>query len=112
MMPPWADALGVAVTVCDREGRIVYMNAASQRVFASQGGAALIGRSLLDCHPDPARSKVATLLAEGGTNAYTIEKNGQRKLIWQGPWHADGEVAGLVEISIPLPADLPHFVRG
>ena len=44
-------------------------------------------------------------------NAYTIEKNGIKKLIYQTPWFMDGKFSGLVEISLPLPEELPHFIR-
>jgi hypothetical protein len=27
------------------------------------------------------------------------------------PWYQDGEFAGVVEISIPIPDELPHFDR-
>jgi len=101
-----------AVTVCDAEGIIVYMNDKSQLTFASYGGAGLIGRSLLECHPEPARSRLAALLAEQKSNAYTIEKNGLRKLIYQSPWYAEGAFAGLVELSLEIPEDMPHFKRG
>ncbi len=45
-------------------------------------------------------------------NAYTIEKNGVRKLIYQSPWYRGGEFAGYIELSLPVPADMPHFDRG
>ncbi len=77
----------------------------------SDGGLELIGRNLLDCHPEPARSKTQSLLESHGTNVYTIEKRGVRKLIFQAPWYLDGEFAGLVELAFELPAVLPHFVR-
>lgn len=107
----WIESLPAAVTVCDREGVILEMNEAACRAFAKDGGAALIGRNVLDCHPAPARAKLAALLAAGETNCYTIEKNGARKLIYQAPWYKDGACAGLVEIAIPLPAEIPNYVR-
>jgi SpoVK/Ycf46/Vps4 family AAA+-type ATPase len=51
------------------------------------------------------------LLASGQLNVYTIEKGGQKKLIYQAPWYVDGEYRGLVELALPLPDQLPHFVR-
>ena len=50
-----------------------------------------------------------TRIASG--DAYTIEKGGQKKLIYQAPWYVDGEYRGLVELALPLPDTLPHFVR-
>ena len=49
------------------------------------GGQALVGRNLRDCHPEPSRTKLQTLLASGKMNAYTIEKGGGKKLIYQAP---------------------------
>jgi transcriptional regulator with PAS, ATPase and Fis domain len=108
----WVRAFPGAVTVCDRDGIILEMNERSLAVFTEDGGAALIGTNALDCHPEPSRSKLAALLASGKTNVYTVEKRGVKKLIYQAPWYRDGAFAGFVELSLEIPADLPHFVRG
>ena len=55
---------------------------------------------------------VSSLLATGGSNAYTIEKQGVHKVIYQTAWKKDSKVAGIVEISMITPADMPHYVRG
>ena len=107
----WSEAFPYPVTVCNTHGTIVYMNQASIQQFAGEGGERLVETNLLDCHPEPARSKLEKMLRSGESNSYTTEENGQRKLIVQAPWRQDGLYAGLVEISIPLPADLPHFIR-
>jgi PAS domain-containing protein len=109
----WTEEAPLAITVCDREGRVLEMNARSDATFARDGGrAALLGASLLDCHPGAARDKLAALLASPERNVYSIEKAGVRKLIYQCPWYAGGAPAGLVELSLPIPATFPHFVRG
>ena len=110
-MKNWKDGVGFAITVCDTEGKIIEMNDKSAATFAKGGGKELLGKSLLDCHPEPSRSKVKKMLAEPFTNVYTIEKNGVKKLIYQAPWFADGKPAGLVELSLEIPAEIPHFVR-
>ncbi len=107
----YLDEAPFAVTVCDEKGVIVYMNEKSKTTFASYGGGALVGSSLSDCHPEAARNKLLTLLKEQKSNAYTIEKNGKRKMIYQSPWYVAGAFAGLVEISLELPDELPHFRR-
>ena len=56
--------------------------------------------------------KMKKIIATGEPNVYTISKNGMKKIIWQGTWEKDGQVAGLVEISIPLPESMPHYDRG
>jgi hypothetical protein len=108
-MKNWKDGVNFAITVCDADGKILEMNAKASATFAKSGGEA--GKSLLDCHPEPARTKLKKMLAAPFTNAYTIEKNGVKKLIYQTPWLQNGEPAGLVELSLELPEELPHFVR-
>jgi transcriptional regulator with PAS, ATPase and Fis domain len=110
-LPEWVHEFPAAVTVCDQAGIILYMNDRSQRAFAREGGLSLIGRNLLDCHPEPARSKLAELLATAQSNSYTIEKNGVHKFIHQAPWYHNNVFQGLVELSMEIPAHLPHFVR-
>lgn len=51
------------------------------------------------------RGIIQRLLADGGTNAYTIEKNGVRKMIYQTAWRVDGIAGGLAEISMDALAE-------
>ena len=80
---PWADEVDCAVTVCDTEGVILYMNEKARATFAKHGD--LIGRNLFDCHV--------------------------RKMIYQTAWKEHGEIRGLVEISMEIPAEMPHYIR-
>lgn len=107
----WAEGLPAAVTATDLAGTIVYMNARAQETFAADGGQALVGKSVFDCHPAAAREKMRALYAAPTPNHYTVQKRGQKKIIHQLPWFADGRFAGVVEISVPIPAELPHFDR-
>lgn len=108
----WIREFPAAVTVCDPTGIILEMNNRAQETFAADGGADLIGRNVLECHPEPSRTQLTGMLAERTTNAYTIEKNGVHKLIYQSPWFEGGEYRGFVELSLVIPATLPHRVRG
>jgi len=110
-MMNYFDEINAAVTVCDTEGTIIYMNDRSATVFEKEGGKELVGKSLFDCHPEPALTKVKELLANGSTNIYTIEKNGVKKIIYQSPWLIESKIGGMVELSIEIPAEMPHFVR-
>ena len=107
----WIEGFPVSVTVCDTEGRILEMNERSREVFAADGGAALVGTNVLDCHPEPSRSKLAGMMRDRRTNVYTIQKKGKKKLIYQAPWHRDGVYAGFVELAFEIPWDMPHFDR-
>lgn len=103
--------MDVAVTVCAADGEILDMNDKSRKTFLKPGREELIGQNVLDCHPEPARSKLADMLASPRNNAYTIEKNGVRKLIFQTPWYEDGRFGGFIELSMEIPAEMPHYVR-
>jgi transcriptional regulator with PAS, ATPase and Fis domain len=107
----WLDGIAVAATVCDRRGVCLYLNRQAAEMFAKTGGRGLVGKNLLDCHEDPARSRFAAQLESPTRNTYTIEKDGVRKIIHQVPWYAEGAFAGVVELSFELPAEMPHFVR-
>lgn len=100
----------IAITVCDKNGKILEMNDKSVSTFV-KSGVSLIGQNLLDCHPEPARSKLLNLLETHQVNAYTIEKNGVKKLIYQMPWYDNGDFAGYVELSMEIPMEMPHYVR-
>lgn len=106
----WADDVDYAVTICDADCRIIYMNRRSRDTFC-KNGEDLIGNNLMDCHPEHAQKIIRRLLTEGGSNAYSITKNGKKKLIFQSAWKFDGKIAGLVETSMVLPPDMPHFDR-
>ena len=107
----WIRDFPAAITVCDAAGIILALNDRACAAFADDGGAALIGTNVLACHPEPARTKLAALLESGTLNVYTIEKNGVRKLIFQSPWYDEGRYAGFVELSLPIPREMPHFIR-
>ena len=110
-MHEWIKDFNVSITVCDREGIITEMNEKACKTFAAYGGKDLIGKSMYDKHPEHCNVVIREMMETGRTNAYTIEKNGVRKLIYQEPWLVDGKIAGLVEMSLEIPMDLPHHAR-
>lgn len=64
-------------------------------------------------HNERSKGIIARILEKGDTNAYTIEKKGIRKMIYQTAWRReDGTVGGIIELSMPIPAEMPHYVRG
>ena len=108
---PWVKDLQGMVTACDENGIIISMNEAAVRMFNDRGGEKLLGTSIFDCHPEPARSKLKALMESRQKNVYTIQKNGLRKLIFQTPWYCDGQYAGYVELDLEIPWEMPHFNR-
>ncbi len=107
----WVREFPGAITVTDRAGTILELNDAAAEAFRKDGGQRLVGSDVLDCHPEPARTKLQAIMALRSANVYTIEKQGKRKLIYQSPWYRDGEYAGFVELSLDIPWEMPHFVR-
>jgi transcriptional regulator with PAS, ATPase and Fis domain len=107
----WLDHIEAGVTVCDREGVILFMNAHSAESFKDQGGKELVGKSLYGCHLETSNRWIREMMRDGASNVYTIEKNGKKKFIWQAPWREDGVCKGLIEIHMPIPAEIPHFNR-
>ena len=104
---PWSDTLKTcAITVCDLDGVVLYQNKRSVEVNGN-----VRGKSMMPCHSARSREIINRLISNGENNAYTIEKRGLRKLIYQTPWYESGEVAGLVEFSLEIPAEIPHYVR-
>jgi transcriptional regulator with PAS, ATPase and Fis domain len=111
-MNDWIKEAPIAVTVCDETGKITEMNQRSAKTFEKYGGLSLIGSDLLACHSEPSKIKLKKMLTTAGApNAYTIEKNGVKKLIYQFASQKNGKPAGLVELSLEIPMDMPHFIR-
>lgn len=107
----WAEEFKGAITICDTEGIIIYMNQYSVQQFLKYGGEKLLGTNLIDCHPEPSKTKLKQMLAEQSDNMYTTEKNGIKTMIIQRPWTLNNEFKGLIEISFILDAELPNFLR-
>lgn len=111
-MNSWLEEDGAAITICDLNGIIVYMNERSRKAFSKYDDSGVfVGSSLVECHPEPSRTKLLSMLKEPQVNVYTIEKNGIKKLIRQSPWYRDGVFSGVVEISFEIPFKMAHHTR-
>ena len=104
---PWGDNLkGCASTVAELDGVVLYQNKRSIEVNGD-----VRGKSMMPCHSARSREIINRLITNAESNAYTIQKRDLRKLIYQAPWYESGEVAGLVEFSLEIPENMPHYVR-
>lgn len=99
-----------ALTFAGADGKITYMNDRAAATFAKYGSD-LVGKNLSDCHSENSRKKIADMFDKKYVNAYTIEKKGIKKLIYQFPVEDEKGFAGYGEISIELPEKIPHFKR-
>ena len=107
----WFEKLDGNVIVCDAEGTIIYMNETAVRNYEKDGGAALVGQNLMDCHGEGSRKKILEIMTTHQKNVYTIEKRGRKKIIYQTPW-MDGDIfKGIVELSLVIPFEMPNYRR-
>ena len=107
----WQDEFGAAITVIDRDYLILYMNDKSIEANVRWGGKALLGHDVRACHKERSVRIIEHILETGDPNVYTIEKQGVHELIYQARWRHNDVIAGMVELSIEIPAKMPHYVR-
>lgn len=108
----WCENFSGAVTVCDPAGMIIYMNSKACENWAKDGGQALLGKNLLDCHPQPSKDLLREMLLNQSSNCYSIEKDGHKKLIYQTPvFDENKQYSGFMELILELPEQMRHFVR-
>lgn len=102
--------INIAVTVSDKDGNVIYQNDSSIEVNGDARG-----RNLEQCHNPKSWEMICHMMKENVSNVYTISKKGKKKLIYQTPWYetenGTSEPAGLVEFSIVLPEEMPHYLR-
>jgi len=110
-LPDWVKEFSGAVTVANTEGVIVYMNDLAAKTWKDRGGLELVGKNLSECHKGASLEKIAQIIETKTVNAYTIEKNGLKKLIYQAPWTVNNITCGIIELSLIIPFDMPHFIR-
>lgn len=102
-MQQWSEEISFPVTICDKNGIIVAMNQKSKEIFKKDGGGELIGKSLLDCHPEPSKTKLLTMLENHQPNTYISNSGERNQLVHEVPWYVKGEYMGFVEVIIALP---------
>ena len=108
MIFDYFEHIDFAVTICDKDGIVVYQNEKSR-----ENDGSVIGRNLFKCHSEKSNEKIRHMIATGDNNTYEIIKHGKRFLIRHSPWYdtENGSLAGLIELSIPLPDEYPTFNR-
>ena len=112
-MENWADGLNeVAITVTDENGIFTDMNTHSKRVNLKDVNKTAVGQDIKGCHNERSNKIIQHIIDSKTPNVYTITKKGQKKLIYQTPWFKDdGSFGGLVEISLVIPEQMPHYDR-
>lgn len=103
----YLDTVDFAATVCDKDGVVLYQNA---RAIRRDGD--VTGKNLYNCHGEKAGQMIRHMIETGAKNTYQIIRHGKHRLLHQTPWFDEsGAVAGLIELSIDLPDNMPVFDR-
>jgi hypothetical protein len=109
--PDWIHEFQGIITICDKEGKILYLNNRAIKNLEKDGGANLLGSNLFDCHPEPSRTKLKLLIENCETNIYYTLKNGRRRLIHQAPLFEKGEYKWYAEFIFEIPEDTVTHLR-
>ncbi len=110
------------VVLCDLKHRIAYMNPAAMAHYEKQGGAALVGASLMGCHNDRSRQRIERVIAwfaesPEHNRIYTFRNERENKDVymmalrdeagqlvgyWEKHEYRNVETAGLYDFARPL----------
>ena len=107
----WVEGFPGPITVCNSRGIILEMNEKAIESFRAEGGKKLIGSNLMDCHPEPALSKLKRMMRKRQSNVYTVTKGRTRKIVLETPWYEKNEYRGFVEIELPLTSRIHNLIR-
>ena len=105
----WVKNFTAAITVCDQDGIVIYMNEKACKTFDKAGEKSMIGQSLFPCHKPESAEKIKYMLENNTTNNYTIEKMASKTYLSKPM--VGGKVAGMVEISMEIPFEMPNYKR-
>jgi len=98
LMAAILDSLKDPLLFADTDHVIRYMNKAAIAYY--EGGASLIGRSLLDCHNEQSQQQIIEILAAmqaGEEEERLITDNEEHRIYMRAVRDADGQVLGYYE---------------
>ena len=107
----WYKVFPGPITVTDKNGTVIEMNEGSENLYEKDGGYAVLGRNAITCHPSGTQEKVRQIYETQSFNIYSITKDSKKRLVYQAPYFIEGEFSGIVELTLDLPEDIPHFDR-
>jgi transcriptional regulator with PAS, ATPase and Fis domain len=107
----WVKGFPAEITICDRTGFILELNNTAEEIFKEDGGSSLLGSNMLNCHPEPSRTKLAGMLETHQTNVYFNTEKSKKRFFFQSPWYKNDQFAGFVEISFEVPGEIPNFIK-
>lgn len=91
-----------AVVICNLQHEIIYMNPTAIKNYEKRGGAALIGKSLLNCHNAQSVDKIAQVIDwfqadEDHNIMYTYYNEKQNKDVYMVALREEGRLIGYYE---------------
>jgi hypothetical protein len=109
--PDWINEFQGIITICDRTGKIVYLNNRAIKNFEKDGGINLLGSDIYACHPEAASIKLRKLIENCETNIYYTLRNRVRHLIHQSPLFEKGEYKWFAEFIFDIPEETITHIR-
>lgn len=97
------DSDDAPVVICDTEHRIIYMNPSAVERYSKKGGAALVGKSLLDCHNSDSNEKIKAVIqwfkqSRDNNKVFTFHNPKENKDVYMIALRDDrGELMGYYE---------------
>lgn len=76
-----------AVVICDINHKIIYMNPAACERYSKRGGAALVGKNLLDCHNSQSNELIQKVFkwfqaSQSNNRVYTYHNEKENKDVY------------------------------
>ena len=76
-----------AVVICDINHKIIYMNPVACERYSKRGGAALVGKSLLDCHNSKSNEMIVKVIewfktSKSNNRIYTYHNEKENKDVY------------------------------
>ncbi|MEA3376128.1 MAG: PAS domain-containing protein [Chloroflexota bacterium] len=106
--------LSTTVTIADEDGCIVFMNDRAIAHYADQGGEALIGTNLRDCHNPTSQEKTRQMYARhragdlSPTRYHERRQDGTARSIVVIPITVEGQFRGIAELMWNERRELVH----
>ena len=77
----WIKEFPAAITVCDATGVLLEMNDRAAKTYANDGGYELLGKNMLDCHPEFGARQDGTIAGRAR----------EERLLHREEWHQEAD---------------------
>ena len=81
----WAEGTHCAITVCDLEGKVIFMNERSRATF-DKDGRTMLGQNLMPCHSEKSQEKIRHMIATDTVNRRRGAATARCAAWWRSRW--------------------------